>query len=153
MLGGVVITSKENAEKMKEERVVLGTVMGNLESYYLLRSLRSFYVRIKKQSKNAKKLSNWLSKQSNFVEKVLNPSFPHHPSHSLWSSSYLEDSFVFRMEKNDLNLVLSRYSLPCFSIRFVDQRVAQIIPSLLHSIVNCTSLGGVETNIDWRMRS
>jgi cystathionine beta-lyase/cystathionine gamma-synthase len=42
---------------------IKGSILGNLETYLLLRSLRSVSVRIKKQSKNATKIALWLAEQ------------------------------------------------------------------------------------------
>lgn len=64
LLGGALITKHQGLrDHLWRQRMVLGSVLGNLETYLLLRSLRSVHVRVKKQSKNAVKIALWLSEQ------------------------------------------------------------------------------------------
>lgn len=58
LLAGVLVT-KDPAVKIQlaRDRVVLGTNIANLESYLLLRSLRTYELRIEKQSDSATKLA------------------------------------------------------------------------------------------------
>lgn len=43
------------------QRIFLGSTMGSLESWLLLRSLRTLHLRVPRQSENATALAQWLS--------------------------------------------------------------------------------------------
>jgi cystathionine beta-lyase/cystathionine gamma-synthase len=68
LLGGILVARNiETAEILKIQRRTLGNVMGSLESWLLLRSLRSFHVRIMKQSENAEIIVSWLNSNTDKV--------------------------------------------------------------------------------------
>jgi len=74
VLAGVLVV-KDSARygDLLRTRITLGSVMGNLENYLLLRSLRTLEVRVKAQSANALVVAEWLEKQST-ITKVWYPS-------------------------------------------------------------------------------
>ena len=47
------------------QRTFLGSMMGSLESWLLLRSLRTLHLRVPRQSENAYELAQWLSRAAN----------------------------------------------------------------------------------------
>jgi Cys/Met metabolism PLP-dependent enzyme len=49
------------------DRIATGAVPGNLESYLLLRSLRTLTLRVKRQSETAHKLATWLHSLTSFA--------------------------------------------------------------------------------------
>ena len=86
MLGGVLVTkSKTLHSKLLDDRLAMGTVMGNFESWLLLRSLRTLKLRVTQQSNSAAYLANWLNSKSEpsvaLVTKVWHASLPSHPGH------------------------------------------------------------------------
>ncbi len=57
IIAGAVITQCEStAQVLREERNVMGSAPGNLETWLLLRSLRTLSIRVKRQSKTAGKV-------------------------------------------------------------------------------------------------
>lgn len=138
LLGGVLIVhptlTNITADKLRAERTIDGAVMGNLEAWLLLRSIRTYSLRIQRQTQTALTIVDWLEHQRvkrNKITKVHHPSLKSHPSYSL-AARYL------------------RLPPATFSFEFESQSQAR---SFARSLVLCkqaTSLGGVETLIDWR---
>lgn len=60
LMGVVAVKDKTEAGKLWHDRTYVGSTPGNLESFLLLRSLRTLPVRVEKQSKTAERLSQWL---------------------------------------------------------------------------------------------
>jgi len=117
-------------KKLFKQRGVLGSPMGALECWLLLRSLRTLPLRVKRQSRSARKVALWLSKQPK-VSKVMHPIIPSHPSHQL---------------------CLRQMKAPpsCFSIDLLSPQAAIALPTKLRLFANATSLGGVESLIEYR---
>lgn len=60
LMGVVAARSADDAGKLWHDRTYVGSTPGNLESYLVLRSLRTLDVRVKKQSQTATELAQWL---------------------------------------------------------------------------------------------
>jgi len=68
LLGGVLISKTlEAKERLHHQRSLLGSIMGNLESFLLLRSLRTLSLRVKRQSRTACKIAKFLKEHSELV--------------------------------------------------------------------------------------
>ncbi|KAJ3271881.1 hypothetical protein HDV01_006166 [Terramyces sp. JEL0728] len=136
LLGGVLITKDP---KVRDELIVqrhfLGSVMGNMEAWLLLRSLRTLKVRVMQQSETAARLAQWLSSKSepclDVVGKVWHASLPAHPGHE-----------AAKRQGKGWACVLS--------VEFKTLHHARLICSNLRLVANATSLGGVESLIEWR---
>jgi cystathionine gamma-synthase len=138
LLGGVLIVhpmlSNVLTGKLLAERTIDGAVMGNLEAWLLLRSMRTFSLRIRRQCQSASIILQWLEKQridGHKVKKIHHPSLESHPSHSL-TARYLRlppATFSFELESESQAVSFARSLLLC---------------------AQATSLGGVETLVDWR---
>ena len=131
------------------DRIFLGSVMGNMESWLCVRSLRSLEVRVQRQSANATALVKWLysalqvpnpgpGSEEEIVQAVLGEVF--HASVQEIRGDWLE-----RQMPNGFG--------PVFSIVMKEERMARYLPSKLHFFQHATSLGGVETLIEWRTMS
>lgn len=138
LLGGVLIVHPSKSDilvpKLKNERSFDGAVMGNLETWLLLRSIRTLSLRVQQQSKTALILAQWLEQQrfdGNKVTKV------HHPS--------LESHKSYHLAKLYLRLPIATFSFELES----ESQAMSFIKSLL-LCTRATSLGGVETLVDWR---
>ncbi|KAJ2996559.1 hypothetical protein HDV02_006392 [Globomyces sp. JEL0801] len=137
LLGGVLMTkSKDVYEQLLHDRMFLGSVMGNLECWLLLRSLRTLKIRVLQQSQTATQLTTWLTSNSepclSIIAKVHHASIPTHPGH---------DAYL-RQGTSNFPSVLS--------IDFITHNHARLICSHLRLFHNATSLGGVESLIEWR---
>ncbi len=138
LLGGVLIVHPLLSDvltcKLLTERTIDGAVMGNLEAWLLLRSMRTFSLRVRRQCQTASIILQWLEKQridGHKVKKVHHPSLESHPSYSL-AAHYLRlppATFSFELETESQALSFARSLLLC---------------------TQATSLGGIETLIDWR---
>ena len=84
MLCGILATRKGNdgykmAKIMRAERIFLGAVLGSLEGWLGVRSLRTLELRVQRQSSNADRLVSWLlgaltgkNEDQDVVSKVVN---------------------------------------------------------------------------------
>ncbi len=144
MLCGVLATKHEGwIEELKEERTYLGSVMGSLEGWLGVRSLRTLEVRVSRQSENCERLVKWLdemvkAKQTNAIGSVVEK--VHHASLQLddmhWLKKQMPNGFG-----------------PVFSITMKSEELAKRLPSQLELFHHATSLGGVESLIEWRAMS
>ncbi|CAG7919512.1 unnamed protein product [Penicillium olsonii] len=149
LLSGVLATKNEEwATQLKIDRLYIGSVMGNLESWLGVRSLRTLEVRLQRQSENASKLVSWLDTSL----RATNPS-PGSDESAVQavlgsiSHASLQDGgdWLKKQMPNGFG--------PVFSINMKEEKFARTLPSLLHFFQHATSLGGVETLIEWRTMS
>ncbi|QPG75228.1 hypothetical protein FOA43_002578 [Brettanomyces nanus] len=136
LLAGVLVTKDSKVKtQLVNDRVFLGTNIANLESFLLLRSLRTYEMRIKRQSSSAEKIVNYLD-----VHRADYPALKviHH-------SSLQKDDFVRRQMKGGHS--------PVFAIELESQEQAKNLPGKLNYFQHSTSLGGVESLIEWRALS
>ena len=153
MLCGIVAISKSVPDwekkywEMYQERLFLGSVMGSLEGWLGVRSLRTLELRVERQSRTAGDLVAWLSdllsgaegdKQSlvvkRTVEKIQHASLQ--KSDHEWLSKQMPNGYG-----------------PVFAIWMKSGTLAKRLPSKLQLFHHATSLGGVESLIEWRRMS
>jgi cystathionine gamma-synthase len=152
MLCGILATAHspeglKHARELRVERLFLGSVLGNLEGWLGVRSVRTMDLRVQRQSANAEKLVSWLqnalfseddSEDSAVVRKVVNKI-----SHaSLQTGDF---TWLKRQMPNGFG--------PVFSIYMREMQQARRLPSYLRLFHHATSLGGVESLIEWRKMS
>lgn len=146
MLCGVLATNHPGwINGLKDERTYLGSVMGSLESWLGVRSLRTLEVRVGRQSESAEKLVGWLDELARdgngngeglgrVVERV------RHASLQIddfgWLKKQMPNGFG-----------------PVFAVTMRSERLARRLPSKLELFHHATSLGGVESLIEWRAMS
>ncbi|KAI9670216.1 MAG: hypothetical protein M1831_006429 [Alyxoria varia] len=166
MLCGVLaLRDDEHAQErwsgLYEERLHLGSVMGNLEAWMGIRSLRTLELRVKRQSENAMRLVEWLdralhndnedtgnevTKPTPHDVKVVQASvstihhattqFPRSKPHPPWATSQMPNGYG-----------------PVFALTLKTKDMARRLPSALQLFHHATSLGGVESLIEWRAMS
>lgn len=136
LLAGLLITKDEKVRRrLLDDRIFLGTNIANLESAMLVRSLKTFELRITKQSENATKLVKHLVENRS--------KFP--ALGEIFHSSLQKDSFVKEQLPNGHS--------PIFSLSLANEQLAKRFPSKLKYFHHATSLGGVESLIEWRALS
>ncbi|KAK2589968.1 hypothetical protein QQS21_012359 [Conoideocrella luteorostrata] len=144
MLCGVltIAPTRDWANGLRQERLVLGSVMGSLEGWLGLRSLRTLELRITRQSRTATGLVSWLSGQlkdpstvvGQLVEKLQHASLqPEAAETGSWLQKQMAGGYG-----------------PVFSIVMKDMDLAKRLPSRLRLFHHATSLGGIESLIEWR---
>lgn len=125
-----------------DERLVIGSVMGNMEGWLGLRSLRTLELRVTRQSASADTMVKWLSSQlgdestvvGKLVEKIYHA--------SLQEAASQEGSWLRKQ--------MPRGYGPVFAILMKEMESAKNLPSKLKLFQHATSLGGVESLIEWR---
>ncbi|RKO91139.1 Cys/Met metabolism PLP-dependent enzyme-domain-containing protein [Blyttiomyces helicus] len=142
-LGGVLVAKDPAvAEGLLKDRIALGGVLGNMEAWLLLRSLRSLNVRVKQQSATATAISAWLNSRIagkdltdpslEIIKRVWHGSIEGNPGHEVavregwgWSGT--------------------------ISLEFTSLHHARLICDRLRLFTHATSLGGCESLIEWRV--
>ncbi|PKX97684.1 putative transsulfuration enzyme family protein [Aspergillus novofumigatus IBT 16806] len=136
MLCGVLgIKRAEWHRQLLEDRVALGHVMGNLESWLGVRSLRTLEVRVQRASQNSAKLISWLNgaltaaspvpgSEEETVQKVLV---------KIYHASLQDEEWLKKQMPNGFG--------PVFAIVMRDEKLAKTLPSKLAFFQHATSLG------------
>jgi cystathionine beta-lyase/cystathionine gamma-synthase len=148
MLCGVLATQREDWHKqLLADRVALGHVMGNLESWLGVRSLRSLEVRVQRASQNTSNLISWLNDALNAPEPA-----PESEEHTV--QAVLQDIFHASLQNEPwLKKQMPNGFGPVFAIVLQNREFARVLPSRLDLFQHATSLGGVESLIEWRALS
>ncbi|CCC70813.1 hypothetical protein NCAS_0F03290 [Naumovozyma castellii] len=134
LLSGVLVVKDEDvARQLRDDRIYLGTNVANLESYLLLRSLRTFKMRIERQSENATKVVKFLNDNKGKFGNVLD---------KIYHSSLQTEPFVKKQLKGGYD--------PVFSITLKNKEQCKKFPLLLKYFHHATSLGGIESLVEWR---
>lgn len=147
VLCGVLATrNKEWSRRLFQDRLFLGSVMGNMESWLGVRSLRTLEVRVQRLSQNATSLVSWL-------HNALQAQNPSSGSDEEVTQKALKEIFHSSLQKADEPWLLKQMPNgfgPVFSITMKEEDYARKLPSKLDLFQHATSLGGVESLIEWR---
>ncbi|KAK3936321.1 pyridoxal phosphate-dependent transferase [Diplogelasinospora grovesii] len=160
-------------EDLKNERLYLGSVMGSLEGWLGVRSLRTLELRVMRQSQNAQRLVDWLA--AGLVQEAAGTTkggfeegagggadeAKNDSSSSSSGGDGVVSGLVLKIqhasqqpEASDPNSWLCKQMPngygPVFAIWMKDPEDAKRLPSKLHLFHHATSLGGVESLIEWR---
>ena len=156
--GGVVIFNhKINANlcadsyKLHTLRTRYGNILGNLETWLLLRSLRSLSSRIRIQSINACKIAQFLNKKENaldLIEAVYHTSLKSHPNQDLAKKYFEKDTLYFNGNNEAMVIHPGLICIICNT-----EKIARsLVKGKFSLIIHATSFGGVETTIDLRSK-
>jgi cystathionine gamma-synthase len=130
-LGGVLVARDAAlAKRLRDARTVSGAIPGALETWLTLRGVRTLGLRVRHQTATATRLAAVLEPR---VARVWHPSRPSHPGHALAQRQM-------------------RGPGPMLSIELATERQARELPGRLSLFRHATSLGGVESLIEWRRR-
>ena len=153
MLCGIIAFSKarEGWEKdfwgMAGERVFLGSVMGSLEGWLGVRSLRTLELRVMRQSSNCEAIVSFLDAclrgeeqgdGADAVRKVVGK---------------LDHASLQKEDMQWLRKQMPNGYGPVFSLWCKTSEQAKRLPAKLELFHHATSLGGVESLIEWRRMS
>ncbi|KAI1312362.1 Cys/Met metabolism PLP-dependent enzyme-domain-containing protein [Xylaria venustula] len=147
LLCGVLVVAPRHAAEwlpaLQTERVFIGSVMGSLEGWLGIRSLRTLELRVRKQSADAEKLVRWLETERGREGSVVHDTVAEIKHASLQVGSQGEElGWLKRQMPNGFG--------PVFSLSMKQEAYARKLPSKLHLFHHATSLGGVESLIEWR---
>ncbi|KAL7941561.1 cystathionine gamma-synthase [Trichoderma barbatum] len=152
LLCGVVATNNQVwYTQMKKERFFLGNVMGSLEGWLGVRSMRTLHLRVMWQSDSATKLVQWL----NAALQANEASGTQTKSESQIIKATLASVTHASLQANDIEQGWLKSQMPngfgpVFSISLRSRNMANRFPSKLKLFSHSTSLGGVESLIEWR---
>ena len=144
-VGGAVCVSDEGlAQELRSDRTALGSTPGSLEVWLLQRSLRTLHLRVKQQSESAAALAEWLHRAvvneaghplAGRIASVRHPSLPSDPSHAVAKKQMADGLYG-----------------GCFAMELTTEGAARALPQALTYFRDATSLGGVESLIEWRRK-
>ncbi|WFD31691.1 cystathionine gamma-synthase [Malassezia sp. CBS 17886] len=161
VLSGVLATQEHPLFKqLWAERAVHGGTLGSLESFLLLRSLRTLPLRVRQQSKTAMQLAHWL--HSLTAGQTPLPGTPSEITggnavRRVWHSS-LQPRSDYETELPDAKesrvfdpkQQMPGGGSPTFGVLMKDERIAKYLPHTVELFVPATSLGGVESLMEQR---
>ncbi|CCG24854.1 cystathionine gamma-synthase [Candida orthopsilosis Co 90-125] len=135
LAGLLLVKDQATKEKLLLDRLVLGTNIANLESSLLVRSLRTFELRVARQAKSAETIVKFLNQHKSKFPQL----------DKLYHGSLQTDAFIAKQYPNG--------HTPVFSIELDTEQYAKSFPSKLKLFHHATSLGGAESLIEWRAMS
>ncbi|MEZ2413529.1 cystathionine gamma-synthase [Muriicola sp. E247] len=82
VVGALVVRDKELADKLYFIQNASGAVCGPMDSFLVLRGIKTLHVRMQRHCENGKAIAHYLSKNPK-IEKVYWPGFKEHPNHNI----------------------------------------------------------------------
>lgn len=125
--GALVVKDHELAARLSFLQNACGAVLGPMDSYLVLRGIKTLHVRMQRHCENGRAVAEFLSRHPG-VEKVFWPGLPDHPGHELAKS-----------QMRDFGGMLS------FIPKGASYRDAIALVSALQVFTLAESLGGVES--------
>ncbi|KAI9000918.1 cystathionine gamma-synthase [Trametes punicea] len=146
LCGVLVAPTLEKWNELAHIRTFLGNMMGSLEAWLLLRSLRTLHLRVPRQSENAYSLAQWLAQAAGGKA---HDGIPAGIIDKVWHSSLQGvDARGF-----DPKTQLEGGWNATFAILLTSAEYATRLPHSLKYFIPATSLGGVESLIEQRVQS
>ncbi len=98
VVGGCAVGSKEVISKLKaRERELFGGILGNFEAWQVLRSIRTFPLRLEKSSENAQKVAEYLESRKE-VKRINYPGVKSYPQYELAQAQLTGSSGLMSFE-------------------------------------------------------
>ena len=133
LLMGAVVARPDLAERVRSRREGYGAVPGTMEAFLALRGLRTLDVRMERAQRSAQAIAEFLSSHP-AVRTVHYPGLPDDPGHAL-----------ARTQMDGFGSMVS-------FVPAGGEQAAQRLCAATRVFANATSLGGVESLIEWRGR-
>ncbi|KAH7205447.1 Cys/Met metabolism PLP-dependent enzyme-domain-containing protein [Fusarium redolens] len=143
MCGILTVKREDLFMGLWEDRCALGNLLGGFESWLGLRSLRTLDVRCRTQSNNCTAIVTWMTEKIKDNKPNEVNSTVENITHASLQSSDME--WLTKQMPNGFG--------PVFSLTMKTEKYAQWLPSKLRIFQHATSLGGVESLIEWRKMS
>ena len=150
LCGILAVKDKGWLPQLLHDRLYLGSVMGGLEGWLGIRSIRTLELRVTRQSENAGRL----------VDAIDGALTGHTVGTGLSQSdveiikSVVKEVLHASLQTKDYKTWLKKQMPngygPVFAIVFKSSDIARALPSKLHLFHHATSLGGVESLVEWR---
>lgn len=151
-LCGILVIHKSNPSRWRRlwhDRTHLGMLPGSLESWLLLRSIKTLQLRVIHQSETATRLAAWLnSLTERDYRSDTDPDETRRLVLRVWHSSFQDGGrwIGFDAQTNQPRQMMGGGS-PCFSFMLRRPIQAKWLPYLTKLFVPATSVGGVESLI------
>jgi cystathionine gamma-synthase/methionine-gamma-lyase len=129
VLGGLIVSDKENFEVLTSLLRTMGPNLGPFEAYLTMRGIKTLALRMEKQCANARKVAAWLAMHPR-VERVYFPGDPKHP----------DAATVARLYPGDLH-----GAMVAFELKGAGKKEVFAFMEKLKMIVCATSLGDVHS--------
>ena len=129
VMGALVTSNDDIAEEIYRIQNSSGAVCGPMDSFLVLRGIKTLHLRIQRHCENGKKIAEFL-KNHPIVDEVFWPGFENHPNHN-----------VAKSQMSDFGGMVS------FTLKGDDLERAKKIVSLTKLFTLAESLGGVESLI------
>lgn len=149
MLCGILVLREDRVKqgwlkKLHKDRQYIGNVMRSFEGWLGIRSARTMQLRVMKQAQTAEKLVKWLygelqdqeSPVAKIISRIQHASIQHDDLKDGWLRKQMPGGFG-----------------PVFSIWAKNSEHARRLPSRMYVFQHATSLGGVESLMEWRAMS
>ena len=80
--GALVIKDKELGNQLHFQMFATGGILGPMDSYLVLRGIKTLHLRVQRHGENGEKVARFLSNHP-FIENVYYPGLPSHPNHEI----------------------------------------------------------------------
>ncbi|KAI8459022.1 Cys/Met metabolism PLP-dependent enzyme-domain-containing protein [Phakopsora pachyrhizi] len=158
LLCGILVVQKTNQtrwQRLWEDRTYLGMIPGSLESWLMLRSIKTLQIRVIHQSDTATRLANWLNSLTE--RDYLSESDPDEKRRlvtRVWHSSFQDGGrwVGFDPKTKEPRQMVGGGS-PCFAFMLERPIYSKWLPYCTEIFVPATSLGGVESLIQQQYQS
>jgi cystathionine gamma-synthase len=138
MLAGTIsVKGLEEAVLLHADRMYLGAIMGNMEAWLGLRSVKTLELRVMRQSETATELARWISTELEKPDSVVAKTVA-----KVTHASLQQEEWIKQQMPGGFG--------PVFSMYMKKEAMAKNLPSKLALWGHATSLGGVESLIEWR---
>jgi cystathionine beta-lyase len=127
VMGALIVKDKELAEKLYFIQNASGAICGPMDSFLVLRGIKTLHLRMQRHCENGKAIANFLASHSK-IENVYWPGFENHPNHQ-----------IAKKQMNDYGGMLS------FTIKGNKYEDAIKLLENLKVFTLAESLGGVES--------
>ncbi|RDB21935.1 hypothetical protein Hypma_011084 [Hypsizygus marmoreus] len=149
LCGVLVVKTSDEWNALHNDRIYLGSMMGSLEAWLLLRSLRTLHLRVPRQSTSATDLAQWLNAIALTPIGQSYDGVPGGVIKKVWHSSLqAKDARGFEPSKQLEGGWNATFAILLFKLEY-----ATHLPHQLKYFVAATSLGGVESLAEHRMQS
>ncbi|MGB3143509.1 MAG: cystathionine gamma-synthase [Maribacter sp.] len=85
VVGGLVVRDNDLADQLYFIQNASGAVCGPMDSFLVLRGIKTLHVRMQRHCENGRKVAEYLAQHSK-IEKVYWPGFKNHPNHAIAKS-------------------------------------------------------------------
>ncbi|KAF9878118.1 Cys/Met metabolism PLP-dependent enzyme [Colletotrichum karsti] len=149
MLCGILVVHPDRVKEgwvdtLYKERQVIGSVMGSFEGWLGIRSIRTLHLRVMRQSQTCTSIVAWLVGEMARPGSIVNMAVAE-VRHASLQTEALQDGWLQKQMPGGFGAV--------FSLLMKSPEHAKRMPSRMYVFQHATSLGGVESLMEWRSMS